>query len=143
MRSIITRKLLTAAAATGVLSLTGGFAVAANSTGDTPGPSTGHPRAPLSVSLCGDSVKLDDITGEAVRDLCAQAVDDPEGYGDGPDDETPDHPGENPAPPGHPTEPGHPTHPGEPTTPPTPPGGPGEPGGPGGPSEPGHPTHSG
>ncbi|MFE9739840.1 hypothetical protein ACFYMV_17555, partial [Streptomyces sp. NPDC006477] len=125
MRSIITRKLLTAAAATGVLSLTGGFAVAANSTEDAPGPGAGHHRqVPLSMSLCGDSVQLVDIAAGAVRDHCAQAVDDPDGYGDGdgpdgygdgPDGETPDHPGENPAPPGHPTGPGHPTHPGEPT----------------------------
>ncbi|MBT2439438.1 hypothetical protein J7E93_04730, partial [Streptomyces sp. ISL-36] len=71
MRSIISRKLLTAAAATGILSLTGGFAVAANSasgTGDFPAADAGqYVQVPLPANMW----------------------DDPDGYGDGPDDETP------------------------------------------------------
>lgn len=88
MRSIINRKLLTAAAATGILSLTGGFALAANSaasTGGTPGPGTGHHHeVPLPASLCGKGMQLGGVAGAAVGDLCAHIDDDPGGYGDGP-----------------------------------------------------------
>ncbi|MEU2241632.1 chaplin family protein, partial [Streptomyces sp. NPDC018338] len=101
MRSIISRKVLTAAAATGILSLTGGFALAANShagTGDSPGPGTGSQvQAPLPADVCGKSMELGGFVAAAVGDLCAQAGE-PGGYGD---------------------EPGEPTHPGEPTEPPT------------------------
>ncbi|MFB7366548.1 hypothetical protein ACFC05_30555, partial [Streptomyces hydrogenans] len=69
MRSIISRKVLTAAAATGLLSLTGGFALAANAhpgTGDTPGPGNGQAHAPLSPEVCGAGMDLGGYVAAAV-----------------------------------------------------------------------------
>ncbi|MFD9031749.1 hypothetical protein ACFVZW_11460 [Streptomyces sp. NPDC059567] len=116
MRSIISRKLFTAAAATGILSLTGGFALAANSgdgPGDSPHPDTGHHlQVPLPANLCGHPVHLEGPAAVAVGDLCAHpGKDEPDGYGDDDGHENPDHPGE------HPTKP--PTHSEPPTKPPT------------------------
>ncbi|WP_031013086.1 hypothetical protein [Streptomyces sp. NRRL F-5727] len=117
MRSIISRKVLTAAAATGLLSLTGGFALAANAhpgTGDTPGPGNGQAHAPLSPELCGVSMDLGDYVASAVGDLCAHAAEDPDGgYGEEPGEPT--HPPTKPPHTHPPTQPPH-THP--PTTPP-------------------------
>ncbi|MFI9292672.1 hypothetical protein [Streptomyces gardneri] len=87
MRSIISRKTLTAAAAAGVLSLTGGFALAANShagTGDSPGPgSAGHVQGPLPADVCGKDGELGELIAAAVGDLCVEAGE-PGGYGDEP-----------------------------------------------------------
>ncbi|MFD6462912.1 hypothetical protein ACFWFG_33480, partial [Streptomyces roseolus] len=87
MRSIISRKVLTAAAATGLLSLTGGLALAANAhpgTGDTPGPGNGQAHAPLSPELCA-GLDLGDYVASAVGDLCARATEEPDGgYGEEP-----------------------------------------------------------
>ncbi|MFE5982182.1 hypothetical protein ACFQ63_21025 [Streptomyces wedmorensis] len=115
MRSIISRKVLTAAAATGILSLSGGLALAAGShagTGDGSGPATaGHAQAPLPPDVCGESMELGGFAAEAVGDLCAHA-EDPDGYGD-----EPTHPPTT-KPPTHPPTTKPPTHP--PTTkPPT------------------------
>ncbi|MFD9247973.1 hypothetical protein ACFV0D_39860, partial [Streptomyces sp. NPDC059556] len=67
MRSIISRKVLTAAAATGILSLSGGFALAASThagTGDGPGPgNAGHVQAPLPADVCGQSMELGGVVG--------------------------------------------------------------------------------
>ncbi|MEW1694400.1 hypothetical protein [Streptomyces sp. NPDC091278] len=140
MRSIISRKVLTAAAATGILSLSGGFALAANAhhgTDDGYGTTAaGHAQAPRPADVCGEGLDLGGYVAAAVGDLCAPAegpggygapAEGPDGYGapaEGPDGygEEPTHPPTKPPtkPPTHPptkppTKP--PTHP--PTTPPT------------------------
>ncbi|MFE2556455.1 chaplin family protein, partial [Streptomyces sp. NPDC059352] len=116
MRSIISRKVLTAAAATGILSLTGGFALAANShagTGDSPGPgAAGQVQAPLPADVCGESMELGGFVAAAVGDLCAQAGE-PDGYGDEPGEPT--HP---PTSPPHTEPPTSPPHTEPPTSPP-------------------------
>ncbi|KOG14737.1 LPXTG cell wall anchor domain-containing protein [Streptomyces viridochromogenes] len=125
MRSIISRKVLTAAAATGILSLSGGFALAAGShagTGDGSGPAAGHAQAPLPPEVCGESMELGGFVAEAVGDLCAHA-EDPDGYGDEPTHPPTTQPPTHP-PTTHPPTTQPPTAP--PTKPTTPPTGPPE-----------------
>ncbi|MEU8621772.1 hypothetical protein, partial [Streptomyces sp. NPDC048623] len=77
MRPIISRKILTTVAATGILSLTGGFGLAINSvaaTGDQSGTDPGHhAQLPVPGNVCGDHAGLGDL-GAKVADICREAV---------------------------------------------------------------------
>ncbi|MFG3346601.1 LPXTG cell wall anchor domain-containing protein [Streptomyces sp. NPDC048018] len=137
MRSIISRKVLTTAAATGILSLTGGFAATVNSvaaTGDSPGPDGAqHRQVPMPGNACGSHGRPGDPVAAAVADICHRAArsavgggeDGPQGHGDdGPGGYGDDEPGgygdEGETPPGHTMPPS--TPPGHTMPPSTPPG---------------------
>ncbi|MEE1736629.1 hypothetical protein PUR49_08950, partial [Streptomyces sp. BE147] len=132
MRSIIGKRVLTAAAVSGILSLTGGFAVAANFEGNSGGTPESTPGGHhqeiggLPEDLCG-KLNLGGIAAQAVSDLCAppdQASDESGSGGDGDGDPSHLTPMPPSAPPVIPEEPS-PTPPGygEPEEPsPTPPG---------------------
>ncbi|MFE7806443.1 hypothetical protein ACFU51_17575 [Streptomyces sp. NPDC057430] len=150
MRSNISRKLITAAATTGILSLTGGLALAANSlsnAGHSPDPGAGHHvqvPVPVPPDLCGDHAQFAHVPPSVVAELCGPShEEEPGGYGD--DESTPPTKPPTTPPTKPPTTP--PTKP--PTTPPTKPpttpptkppttpptSTPSHPGGPGGPGE--------
>ncbi|MFC8549305.1 hypothetical protein ACFUMI_17100, partial [Streptomyces sp. NPDC057273] len=120
MRSNISRKLITAAATTGILSLTGGLALAANSlsnAGHSPDPGAGHHvqvPVPVPPDLCGDHAQFAHVPPSVVAELCGPShEEEPGGYGD--DESTPPTKPPTTPPTKPPTTP--PTKP--PTTPPT------------------------
>ncbi|MCX4966852.1 hypothetical protein OHA98_18820 [Streptomyces sp. NBC_00654] len=91
MRSIIGKRVLTATAVSGILSLTGGFAVAAKfegNSGGTPDPPGGHHQEidGLPEDLCG-KLNLGGIAAQAVGDLCAPPHEASDESGSGGDDD--------------------------------------------------------